>query len=105
MMKFKLKKKIKFQNFFSTFSKPTDYNIEPPACLRNNYITFGSFNNTNKMSDSVITTWSKILCSNDNNKIILKNIKFRDPRYKELINTEFLKNGVCSHFFPEPKFL
>lgn len=89
-----IEKKIKFQNFFSTFSKPVDYNIEIPPCLRHDYVTFGSFNNTNKMSDSVITTWSKILCSNHKNKLILKNIKFRDSRYKELINTEFLKNGV-----------
>jgi predicted O-linked N-acetylglucosamine transferase (SPINDLY family) len=89
-----IEKKIKFRNFFSTFNRPLDYKIKKPPCLIKGYITFGSFNNTNKLSDSLIKTWSEILCSDYNNKLILKNIKFRDVRYIKLITNEFIKNGV-----------
>ncbi len=39
---------------------------------RNKYITFGSFNNFLKISDEVVRTWSKILKSVKNSKLILK---------------------------------
>jgi len=40
--------------------------------LKNNYITFGCFNNSSKITDTSIETWSKILLKRKNSKIIIK---------------------------------
>ena len=44
----------------------------PPPLIKNKYITFGSFNNANKISDEVVSVWSKILKSTNNSRLILK---------------------------------
>jgi len=44
----------------------------PPPLIKNKYITFGSFNNANKISDETVSTWSKILQRTNNSRLILK---------------------------------
>lgn len=44
---------------------------EPPF-LKNDYITFGCFNNSIKITDETILVWSKILLEKKNSKIIIK---------------------------------
>ena len=44
----------------------------PPPLIKNKYITFGSFNNANKISDEVVNVWSKILKSINNSRLVLK---------------------------------
>ena len=40
--------------------------------LKNKYFTFGCFNNSPKISDDVIQTWSQILLKKNNSKIMIK---------------------------------
>ena len=40
--------------------------------LKNEYITYGCFNNSSKITDEVIETWSEILTNKKNSKIIIK---------------------------------
>ena len=40
--------------------------------LKNEYITYGCFNNSSKITEEVIETWSKILLNKKNSKIIIK---------------------------------
>ena len=63
-----------------------------PLPFKNNkYITFGSFNNFNKINNNVVETWSKILKEVTNSKLILKSsIKKNTEKLKEL----FKKNDV-----------
>ena len=59
--------------------------------LKNNFITFGSFNNFSKINQTVIEVWSKILKDVKNSKLILKPSGKSDfTRLKNLFN----KNGV-----------
>ena len=44
----------------------------PPPLIKNNYITFGSFNNPAKINENVIYCWSKILKKIKNSKLIIK---------------------------------
>jgi len=66
--------------------------IEPP-CLKNKYVTFGSFNNFNKINDSVINVWSQILKNVIGSKLILKSSSKVDKNY---IKKKFIENGVSN---------
>tara|TARA_B110000971_G_scaffold51296_1_gene51850 strand:+ start:269 stop:1951 length:1683 start_codon:yes stop_codon:yes gene_type:complete len=46
--------------------------VENLPYLTNNYITFGCFNNSSKISDAVIETWSEILLKINNSKLMMK---------------------------------
>tara|TARA_Y100000389_G_C17452046_1_gene515540 strand:+ start:91 stop:1770 length:1680 start_codon:yes stop_codon:yes gene_type:complete len=62
-----------------------------PPFINNNFITFGSFNNLDKISDEVIEVWSKILKRIKNSKLILKSsLKKSYERHFKL----FMENGV-----------
>ena len=62
-----------------------------PPCLKEKDITFGSFNNFNKINDKVISVWSQILLKVKNSKLILKSSLKMD---KSFIKKEFEKYGV-----------
>ena len=64
--------------------------LEPP-CLKNKYITFGSFNNFNKINDSVIDVWSQILKNVTDSKLILKSSSKVDKNH---IKKKFIEKGV-----------
>ena len=49
--------------------------LEPataPPCIKNNFVTFGSFNQFGKMTDSIFIMWKKILDAVPNSRLILK---------------------------------
>ena len=60
-------------------------------CLKEKNITFGSFNNFNKINDRVIFVWSKILQKVKNSKLILKSSLKMNRNY---LKKEFEKKGV-----------
>ena len=45
---------------------------QPSPCLENKFITFGSFNNYNKINDNVLETWINILKNVKSSKLVLK---------------------------------
>ena len=47
--------------------------IDPPPCLKNGFVTFGSFNKFAKMTDLMLSTWKKILDAVPNSRLLLKN--------------------------------
>ena len=63
---------------------------EPPF-LKNNFVTFASFNNYSKINKSVIETWSKILKEVKNSKLILKS---SSPRITDILSAKFHNQGV-----------
>jgi len=65
---------------------------ELPA-IKNNFFTFGSFNNFQKISDDVIEVWSKII-NKTNSKLILKTSVFESDDIKENILNKFKNNNV-----------
>jgi len=78
-------------NIWNSFSEP-EFNIKVgtlPA-IKNKFITFGSFNNLNKINDSVIELWSKLLNTIPKSKLFLK--------YRNLLNNDFYKNSIVNKF-------
>ena len=68
--------------------------ITQPPCIKNGYITFGSFNNTLKYTPQVYAAWSKILLEMPNSKLILKWRTFNDAEFKKQVLDLFKCNGV-----------
>lgn len=64
--------------------------------LKNGYITFGCFNNLNKINKSLINIWSKILHSIPNSKIFLKNSQFNISINKDNLLKIFEENKIKS---------
>ena len=65
----------------------------PAPLIKNKYITFGSFNNTNKISDEVVSVWSKILQSTNNSRLIIKSSHVYSD---EILKEKFEKNKVLN---------
>ena len=78
-------------NAHSGFDFKRDFS-ETPA-KKNNYITYGSFNNFLKISDETVYVWSEILKKSQNSKLILKSSNNSFP--KRIIDI-FKKNGVLN---------
>ena len=63
--------------------------IEPaayPPCVKNNFVTFGSFNQFRKVTPSMLAAWKAILDAVPDSRLLLKN---------KLLSTEDGKNFVC----------
>ena len=77
----------------------------PTPVLKNNYITFGSFNNFNKINSSVVKIWSNILKKIPNSKLIIKSPTKKDIDYLEnLFDTNNVKESI-SCLPPEKEFI
>ena len=88
--KYYAEKIIKFSNIWSCHSGFNfDRKFQELPFLKNNYITFGSFNNFLKISDEVIKTWSNILKKIDGSKLILKS--------SESYNYEFIMKKFAEY--------
>ena len=80
------------------FDLPRKELVSP--CLNKDQLTFGSFNNFNKINDNVINVWSTILKKMDNAKLILKsslnihimNLQEKFDRHGVLDSVVFVKN-------------
>ena len=70
--------------------------INPSPCLKNSYITFGSFNNISKISAAVIQLWAEILNSIVDSRLILKSRAFADLGCKERYIKMFEAAGIVA---------
>jgi predicted O-linked N-acetylglucosamine transferase (SPINDLY family) len=63
--------------------------VSPLPAQKNNYITFGCFNNLSKMNDAVVELWAQILNSVPGSRLFLK--------YKQLSETS-IRQSICKRF-------
>jgi len=86
---------VRLPNTFLCYQPKKEYAINRviPA-ERNNYVTFGSFNNFSKITKTSIAMWSEILKQVDNSKLFLKNTRHIDPLLKDHIVANFKSNGI-----------
>lgn len=63
---------------------------------KNNFITFGCFNNLTKMTDRVVCVWSRILQSVPRSKLFLKSGSLSDSFVRQSVVERFVAEGVSS---------
>lgn len=66
---------------------------EPPS-LKKNFVTFGSFNQFSKMTDSTLTVWKKILDLVPASRLILKNKTLNTDDGKEFVGNLLKSLGI-----------
>jgi len=77
------------------FSKPNiKLDVGPLPALSNKYITFGCFGKIARITDNVISTWSKILLDTPSSKLFLKDSSFSKDTMKEIIYKKFSLVGI-----------
>ncbi len=70
------------------------YKLSTPA-IKNGYITFGSFNNFNKISHKTLESWISILKSVDNSKLLLKSsTKLNTDYFKEKLKKNIVNKQI-----------
>ena len=94
----KIYKLPKIWNSHCGFDYKRTYNELP--FKKNNYFTFGSFNNFMKLNDDVLSTWIKILKKIKNSKLILKSSLFV---CEEAIKKRFEEEGLINSIQFEKK--
>ena len=78
-------------DIWNSFSQPNyDIKVVTLPAIKNKFITFGSFNNLNKMNNSVIKLWSTLLKKIPKSKLFLK--------YRNLLDNDFYKNSIINKF-------
>lgn len=76
-----------------TFYIPDDIpEISDAPCLKNGYITFGSFNRTAKISDETFDLWCNVLKAIPNAKMLLGNVS--NEKLQQRLQIEFETRGV-----------
>lgn len=86
---------INFDGFRPNYLKKyPEVSNEIPACFKKNFITFGYFGATSKITNKIFECWIEILRKVENSKILLKSEIFANQKIKEEIEKKFLLKGI-----------
>jgi predicted O-linked N-acetylglucosamine transferase (SPINDLY family) len=62
--------------------------------LSNDRITFGSFNNLNKINDSVVALWARLLGAVPESQLLIKGKQFSDEAVRQAMVDRFAVHGI-----------
>jgi len=76
--------------------RPPDFapGIGPLPAAGNGYVTFGSFNNHNKINEDVLGLWAEVLATNQGARLIIKCVGGRDPILRARYLAFFRDKGI-----------
>ena len=87
-------KVIKLERSHICYEPPTKLeSAKIPPCVKNNFVTFGSFNQFGKITDSILIAWKKILDAVPNSKLILKHKIFNTSDGKNFVEEKLKSFG------------
>lgn len=82
-------------NGFHSIRMPADAPpVDPPPCLKNGYITFGTYNNMNKLGSESIALWSDLLKRVPRSRIIIKHSTLRVLNNRQALLSRFAMHGI-----------
>ena len=86
---------VRLPHGFHSYRPPVD--VAPPAeppFRANGHVTFGSFNNTSKVTGEVVRVWSEILKRVSNSRLIVKSAQMGDEETRRRYLNTFVKFGI-----------
>ncbi len=86
---------VRLPHGFHSYRPPVD--VAPPAeppLLANGHVTFGSFNNTSKVTGEVVRVWSEILKRVPNSRLIIKSGQMGDAETRQRYLNTFVQFGI-----------
>lgn len=86
---------VRLPNGFHSYRPPVD--VAPPAeppLHANGHLTFGSFNNTSKVTGEVVRVWSEILKRVPNSRLIVKSAQMGDEETRRRYLNTFVQFGI-----------
>jgi protein O-GlcNAc transferase len=89
-------KLIRLTNSICYRAPQTEIEIKQPPVIKNGYITFGCFNNSAKINQTVVLTWSKILHQVQNSRLLLICHRYHDKTMQAYFRNLFAKNGISN---------
>jgi protein O-GlcNAc transferase len=69
--------------------------VAEPPCRANGFVTYGCFNNLNKVHDAVIDVWSRILHSDASSRLFLKSKQLADAALRQGLVARFGRQGIA----------
>lgn len=82
-------------NGFHSIRIPADAPaVVPPPCLKNGYITFGTYNNMNKLGSQSIALWADLLKHVPRSRIIIKHKTLKVLNNREALYSQFAMHGI-----------
>lgn len=93
--KFYTEKLLRLPGCFICFKPPVDAPepVDPP-CLKNGYVTFGSFNNFAKVSEDVMSRWAEILGAVPDSHLMLKSSCLGGQSQRQVVSRFFESRGI-----------
>jgi predicted O-linked N-acetylglucosamine transferase (SPINDLY family) len=79
-----------------TIDPPPDVKPTGPPLLRNGFVTFGVFNRIDKISNSALSLWSRILQDIPGSRIIIKNGALGDSLLRDALIGRFVTQGIAA---------
>jgi predicted O-linked N-acetylglucosamine transferase (SPINDLY family) len=77
---------------FMTHDNPPD--VKQAPVVNNGFITFGSYNNIQKLNPTIVKAWTEILNKVENSKLIIKTHKAADQSVVKYFSDMFIDNGA-----------
>ena len=77
---------------------PPDYapQVAPAPCIKNGFITFGSFNRLAKITDAVVAAWSAVLIQVPDSRLVIKSGALSENMVQERLRSRFLAHGIAA---------
>ncbi|PWC40446.1 tetratricopeptide repeat protein [Azospirillum sp. TSO35-2] len=88
---------VRLPHGFHSYRPPVD--VAPPAeppSRANGHITFGSFNNTSKVTAEVVRVWSEILTRVPGSRLIIKSAQMGDKETRNRYRNSFVQHGIAA---------
>lgn len=80
---------------FSVYEPPAEApEVRPTPALSRDYITFGTFNNFNKLNDRVLALWARILQRVEGSRLLLKSFSFKHEGTRDYVWAFFESLGI-----------
>ncbi|HWL69988.1 MAG TPA: tetratricopeptide repeat protein [Geminicoccus sp.] len=80
---------LRLDRCFLTYEPVEFPGIVEPPCVKNGFVTFGSFNNMAKLNESVFELWARILQRVEGSRLLLKHHMSHDPVVQEKVRQAF----------------